>query len=200
VKQTANGQKQLDLAAAPRRKHVVTLQLAIVLVIGIPLIAITQPFLPPFRGAAVLVLLLVLLAIPFWRGATNLQGHTRAAAEALADALARQTRIGRQSKTNHALEDANQVLTGMGSPVPVEVRSGTVAVGKTLAELKLRGLTGATVLAIRRDDESVLVPSGHDRLQAGDVLAVAGTDEAVRMAEKLLSAANPFVIAGSKHS
>jgi CPA2 family monovalent cation:H+ antiporter-2 len=115
----------------------------------------------------------------------------------LADALARQTRIGRESKTNHALEDANQVLTGMGSPVPVEVQAGTVAVGKTLAELKLRGLTGATVLAIRRDDESVLVPSGHDRFQAGDVLSVAGTEEGVRMAEKLLAAPYPFTITGS---
>ncbi len=182
------GYKQLDLAAAPRRLLIVTLQLAIVLAIGVPLIAITQPFLPPFRGAAVLLFVLLLLAIPFWRGATNLQGHTRAAAEVLADALARQTRIGRESKESHALDDANQVLAGMGSPVPVEVQPGTTAVGKTLAEIRLRGLTGATVLAIRRGDESVLVPSGHERLQSGDVLAIAGTHYAVETAKDLLSA------------
>jgi CPA2 family monovalent cation:H+ antiporter-2 len=184
---TDSGRKQLDLAAAPRRLLVVTLQLAIVLVIGIPLIAITQPFVPPFRGAAVLVLVISVLAIAFWRGATNFQGHTRAAAQALAEALSRQTRVGRESKETHALEDANQLLTGMGSPVPLEIQPGTSAVGKTLAELRLRGLTGATVLAIRRDDESVLVPSGHDRLQAGDVLAIAGTQEAVEAAKELLT-------------
>jgi CPA2 family monovalent cation:H+ antiporter-2 len=178
--------QQLDLAAAPRRLLVVTLQLAIVLVIGIPLIAITQPFLPPFRGAAVLLFVLLLLAIAFWRGATNLQGHTRAAAEALAQALARQTRIGRES-TEHAFDEANQILAGMGSPVPVEVVSGSAAEGRTLAEIKLRGLTGATVLAIRRGDESVLVPSGHERLQAGDILAIAGTHDAVRAAKNLLA-------------
>jgi CPA2 family monovalent cation:H+ antiporter-2 len=182
------GRRQLDLAAAPRRLLVVTLQLAIVLVIGVPLIAITQPFVPPFRGAAVLVLVLLLLAIAFWRGATNFQGHTRAAAQALAEALSRQTRAGRESKESDALADANQVLAGMGSPVPVEVQTGTAAVGKTLAELRLRGLTGATVLAIRRNDESVLVPSGHDRLQAGDVLALAGTEDAVTAAKELLAA------------
>jgi CPA2 family monovalent cation:H+ antiporter-2 len=180
--------EQLDLAAAPRRLLVVTLQLAILLAIGIPLIAITQPFLPPFRGAAALLLVMLLLAIPFWRGASNLQGHTRAAAEALAEALARQSRLGRASKATHALVDANQVLTGMGSPVPVEVLPGTAAVGKTLAEIRLRGLTGATVLAIRRDNESVLIPSGRDRLQAGDVLAIAGTQEAVAAAKDLLAA------------
>lgn len=185
-----NGRKQLDLAAAPRRLLVMTLQLAIVLVIGVPLIAITQPFVPPFRGAAVLVLVLLLLAIAFWRGATNLQGHTRAAAQALADALSRQTRLGRESKKSHALEDASQMLAGMGSPVPVEVQPATVAVGKTLAELRLRGLTGATVLAIRRENESVIVPSGHDRLQAGDVLALAGTADAVAAAKELLAASD----------
>lgn len=181
--------EQLDLAAAPRRLLIVTLQLAIVLVIGVPLIAITQPFLPPFRGAAVLLFVLLLLAVAFWRGATNLQGHTRAAAQALAEALTRQTRIGRQtSSESHALEDANRILTGMGSPVPVELQPESVAVGKTLAQIRLRGLTGATVLAIRRGDESVLVPSGHERLQAGDVLAIAGTHEAVEAAKELLSA------------
>jgi CPA2 family monovalent cation:H+ antiporter-2 len=136
----------------------------------------------------VLVLVLLLLAIAFWRGATNFQGHTRAAAEALADALSRQTRIGRDTKESHALEDANQILTGMGSPVPLQIQPGSSAVGKTLAELSLRGLTGATVLAIRRDKESVIVPSGHDRLQVGDVLAIAGTQEAVAAARVLLDA------------
>jgi CPA2 family monovalent cation:H+ antiporter-2 len=183
----STGQKQLDLAAAPRRLLVVTLQLAIVLVIGIPLIAITQPFLPPFRGAAVLLLVLLLLALAFWRGATNFQGHTRAAAEALAEALARQTRIGREEGHGHALDEANKILAGMGSPVPIEVHQGAAVVGRTLAEINLRGLTGATVLAIRRGEQSVIVPSGHERLEAGDILAIAGTHDAVEAAKELIS-------------
>jgi CPA2 family monovalent cation:H+ antiporter-2 len=181
------GKKQLDLAAAPRRLLVVTLQLAIVLVIGVPLIAITQPFLPPFRGAAVLMFVLLLLAVAFWRGAANFQGHTRAAAQALAEALARQTRAGRQKEFGHTLDDTNRLLAGLGSPEPVEIGPDTMAEGRTLAQIELRGLTGATVLAIQRGEESVLVPAGHERLQAGDVLAVAGTHEAVEAARALLS-------------
>jgi CPA2 family monovalent cation:H+ antiporter-2 len=61
-------------------------------------------------------------------------------------------------------------------------------VGKTLAQIELRGLTGATVLAIQRGDRSVLVPSGHERLEAGDVLAIAGTRDAVEAAKTLLAA------------
>jgi CPA2 family monovalent cation:H+ antiporter-2 len=179
--------EQLDLAAAPRRLLVVTLQLAIVLAVGVPLVAITQPFLPPFRGAAVLLFILFVLAIPFWHGATNLQGHTRAAAQALAEALSRQTRQGRAENTTQHVDDLDRIFTGLGSPVSVELPSGSAAVGKTLAEIKLRGLTGATVLAIGRGNESILVPSGHERLTKGDVLAIAGTHEAVQAAKELLA-------------
>jgi monovalent cation:H+ antiporter-2, CPA2 family len=180
------GEKSVDLAAAPRRLLVVTLQLAIVLAVGVPLIAITQPFVPPFRGAAVLMFVLALLAIAFWRGAANLQGHTRAAAQALAEALTRQTKQGRKSGSSHWLEGANRVLTGLGTPVPIELAPGSPAIGKTLAQIKLRGLTGATVLAIQRGDAAVLIPDGQEKLLAGDVLAVAGSNDAVEAARNLL--------------
>ena len=183
----ATGSQQVDLAAAPRRLLIAILQLAIVLVVGLPLVAVTQPFLPPFYGAVVLLFLVLLLVLPFWRGATNLQGHTRAGAQALVDALARQTHVGRATADAHPLEAVNKTLAGLGSPVPVELHPGNENVGKTLAEIKLRGLTGATVLAIRRGNESVLIPSGHERLEPGDVLAIAGTNEAVNAAKQLLT-------------
>ena len=72
------------------------------------------------------------------------------------------------------------------SPVSMRLDPLSPAVGKTLAELNIRGLTGATVLAIRRGAEAVLVPSGHERLMAGDVLGVAGTRDAVAAAKRLL--------------
>ena len=144
---------KLDMAAAPRKLLVVTLQLAIVLLVGIPLVAITQPFVPTLRGAAVLVFLLTLLAFAFWRNATSLQGHTRAAAQAMVQAIGRQTRTGRameadQRQTQAKLDDVNRIITGLGSPVSIELRPGSSAVGRTLAEVKVRGLTGATILAI----------------------------------------------------
>jgi CPA2 family monovalent cation:H+ antiporter-2 len=80
------------------------------------------------------------------------------------------------------------MILGLGSPVSLQLAGGSPAIGKTLAELNLRGLTGATVLAIRRGDDAVLVPSGHERLMIGDRLAVAGTREAVEAARNLLAA------------
>jgi CPA2 family monovalent cation:H+ antiporter-2 len=180
--------KSVDLAAAPRRLLVVTVQLAVVVLVGFPLVAITQPFLPPFRGAVVLAGVLLLSALSFWRKAGNFQGHAVAAAMAIAESLGRQTREGRADAKTPPLDEVNQLITGLGSPVSLRLEERSPAVGKTLAELNLRGLTGATVLAIRRGDDAVLVPSGHERLVVGDVLAVAGTRDAVEAAERLLAA------------
>jgi K+:H+ antiporter len=182
-----------DLAAAPRRLLIVTLQLAIVLLVGIPLVAITQPFVPTLRGAGVLVFVLALLAFAFWRNATNLQGHTRAAAQAMVQAIGRQTQKGRAMEadelaTQRKLDDVNRIITGLGSPVSIVLKTGSSAVGRTLSEVKLRGLTGATILAIEREGDSVVVPAGNERLRAGDVLAVAGTQMAVEAARELLAA------------
>jgi CPA2 family monovalent cation:H+ antiporter-2 len=66
-------------------------------------------------------------------------------------------------------------------------------VGRTLAELDLRGQTGATVLAIQRGSNSVSFPAAREVLQAGDVLALAGTEEAVAAARGLLRAARESV-------
>ena len=62
------------------------------------------------------------------------------------------------------------------------------AVGRSLAELNLRGATGATVLAILRN-QGMLVPTAREVLEEGDVLALAGTHEAISSATTLLTQA-----------
>ena len=51
----AGGERELDLAAAPRRALLVTLQIAILLVAGVPVVALTQPFMPGIPGMAILL-------------------------------------------------------------------------------------------------------------------------------------------------
>jgi CPA2 family monovalent cation:H+ antiporter-2 len=178
-----------DFADAPRRALVITLQIAILLFIGIPLVALTQPFLPPFPGPIVMTVIILLLAVALWRSATNLQEHARAGAQAIVEVLARQ--LGSKptvaGTANPDLEQLHRLLPGLGAPQPIRIRAGTGAVDKTLAELNLRGLTGATVLAIIREHDGVLIPTGRETLQAGDLLAVAGTTDAIVSAEQLLA-------------
>ncbi len=60
-------------------------------------------------------------------------------------------------------------------------------VDKTLAELDLRNAHGVTVLAIRRDSETLPNPAGGVLLLAGDVVVLIGTPDAVRAVRSLFS-------------
>jgi monovalent cation:H+ antiporter-2, CPA2 family len=202
---------QLDLAAAPRRAFVLGLQLTIVLLLGAPLLAVTQPFLPPLQGAFVLAAAVAALGFAVWRSATNLQGHVRAGAQMIVQALAKQTpahavsaargpRDGdSERRTLHdpderdaerddaaVLERVGQVLPGLGALSTVHLDAAHHAVGRTLSDLDVRGRTGATVLAITRGVEGVSVPTGHETLRAGDILCMTGTHDAIAGARELL--------------
>jgi K+:H+ antiporter len=178
--------RRVDFAAAPRRMLVVTFQLAGVLLVGLPLLALTQPFLPGPSGPLVLALVMAMLGVAFWRSATNLQGHVRAGAEVVLEALAAQSRPRSTTTTTDTLERVHQLLPGLGALAAVRLDPGSAVIGRTLAQVNLRGRTGATVLAITRADGGVLVPTAGERLRVGDVLAVAGTHEAIEAAKAAL--------------
>jgi CPA2 family monovalent cation:H+ antiporter-2 len=179
---------KVDPADAPRRALVILVQLAVVLAVGVPVVAITQPFLPPHQGAFVLALLTLLLLAALWRNAANLQGHARAGAQIIASALAHQmaSTDGASDETT-LLEDVNAVLPGLGEPVAIRVVPQSIAVGKSLTQLNLRGATGATVLAIRRGTTQIPTPLGREVIQANDVVAVAGARDALAVARAIFS-------------
>jgi CPA2 family monovalent cation:H+ antiporter-2 len=179
---------KVDPADAPRRALVILVQLAVVLAVGVPVVAITQPFLPPHQGAFVLALLTLLLLAALWRNAANLQGHARAGAQIIASALAHQmaSTDGASDETT-LLEDVNAVLPGLGEPVAIRVVPQSIAVGKSLTQLNLRGATGATVLAIRRGTTQIPTPLGREVIQANDVVAVAGARDALAVARAIFA-------------
>ncbi len=180
------GSGKPDLAEAPRRALVVTVQLGLVLLVGLPVVALTQPFVPTWAAVSVLGALLVLLGVLFWRSAINLQGHVKAGAQVIVEALVAQAGTPHGPETT-GLERVTELLPGLGGPLPVRLEAGSPAVGKSLAQLGVRGVTGASVLAIVRGDGGVLVPSAGEVLRAGDTLALAGTHEAVAAAVELLA-------------
>src|SRR5512140_1602462 len=181
------GKGRVDLAAAPRRALIVSLQLAIAIALGLPFFAVARTFLPLPAVLALFVAGAVALGIRLWRSVTNLQGHVRAGAEILAEAFT--GAVGDRSALGgrHPEEEVHLVVPGLGSPVRVRIDPGSPAVGRTLAELNLRGTTGATVLAILRGGDRILVPTGHEQLHEGDVLALAGTHECIGAARGLIS-------------
>ena len=188
---------RMDRAAAPRRALVVTFEIAIVFLVGLPVLAISQPFLPPFRGAVVLGVVLVLLGVVAWRSARNLQGHVSAGSEVLLAAL-RHSLPPEQATQEYAtsgltlerpvdpMVTATHLLPGMGTPRRFEIAEGHFGAGKTLADLGLRGRTGATVLAITRGEVGIPAPSKLERLLPGDRLVLVGSREALEAGIRLL--------------
>jgi monovalent cation:H+ antiporter-2, CPA2 family len=180
--------RKVDMAAAPRRALIVMLELAIVILLGAPLLAVTQIFLPPYYGGPLLVALIIVLGMLFWKSAADLQGHVKAATQIIAEALAERARKGASSDADvrHSLDEIQTHLPGLGTPTTVRLNEGSYATGKSLAELNLRGLTGASVLAIDRAGGQMQVPSARERLTKDDLLVLAGTEEAIAAGAELL--------------
>ena len=185
------GRRKADFADAPRRALVTMLQIGTLLIVGVPIVAVTQPFIPRFPGFTLLALMTIVLGVAFWKSALNLQEHARAGAEVIVAALTPQS-AAEDDEENlfKTMEHIAIMLPGLGEPVPVKIDATSPALDRSLAELNIRGKTGATILAITRRGESgakVVVPSGKEILRDGDILALAGTQEAVDAASKMLT-------------
>ncbi|MGI9043244.1 MAG: cation:proton antiporter [Gemmatimonadaceae bacterium] len=185
------GRRKADFAAAPRRALVTMLQLGILLMVGAPIVAITQPFAPRFPGFTLLGILVVALGIAFWKSALNLQEHARAGAEVIVAALTPQLDDeDDEQNMMKTMEHIAIMLPGLGEPMPVRIEPNSPGADRTLAELNIRGKTGAIILAITRVGEAgskVVVPSGKETLRVGDLLALAGSQESVDSAIEMLT-------------
>lgn len=177
---------QYDAARAPRAALVAGLQLAVLAAVTIALVATTGPFLPRLATPVAIVLALLPFVWSLWRAAYNLEGHLRAGAQVVAEALERAAPASGVAP----LEAAEALLPGLGELAMVSMRAGDPGVGRTLSELDIRSLTGANVIVIQRGTRRLTMPSGEERLQAGDVLALSGSAEAVEEAASFLSGAS----------
>jgi CPA2 family monovalent cation:H+ antiporter-2 len=173
-------QPEGDLGRAPRRALELTLELAALLVVGLPIAAITQPFIP--GGGLVVLAVLAALGLGARRSLSELDHHARAGAELIVEVLARQ---GADNQSSLPLAEVKALLPGLDA-VPIVLVPGCPAVGRSLADLDLRANSGASVLAITRDGGGTVDPSAHEALLAGDVLALTGSDDALRAAREIL--------------
>lgn len=172
-------QQEGDRGRAPRRALELALELVALLAIGLPVSAITQPFVP--GGAFVVLVVLVVVGLLARRSLTELDEHTRAGAELIVEVLARRGAV----EPADPAPLAHTVLPGLDA-VPIVLAAGSRAVGRSLAEIDLRAKTGASVLALTRDGNGAVNPSPHEPLREGDVLALTGSDAALSAAAALL--------------
>ena len=180
---------RVDQGRSPRRVLEITVEIALTIAVGIPLVVVTLPFLPSFGVPAMIGAVLLLLLFAFWRTARDLDSHTRAGAELVAHVLARHGAGGAGS-----LDQVRGMLPGLGELSPMRVEAGSAIAGMTLGDLNVRGRTGATIVAVARGGGQRLVfPSAGERLEEGDLIAVTGSHQAIMAAEALPHARGPHL-------
>lgn len=69
----------------------------------------------------------------------------------------------------------------------VTVGAQSLAVGRMIAELKLRTVTGASIVGIERIDREIVNPPVDEELQSGDRVLLIGTEEQVSKAREMLA-------------
>lgn len=176
----------VDLGRAPRRALIVTIELALSLAIAVPFVAFMQPFVP---GSPLIALLVALVLIVIMRRSlADFEGHVRAGSELILELLASQRPTDGAPVTEMPLAQVETILPGFGGLSSITVSDAGFAVGKSLASLDLRARSGATVLAIARGGAGggMASPSPTEPLRAGDVLALAGSVEAIQTARDIL--------------
>jgi CPA2 family monovalent cation:H+ antiporter-2 len=125
---------------------------------------------------AILLLSLGLLALALWRSASDLQGHVRAGAQLFLEALSSQSGLDASGAPHPSADHGVPAeLPGLGNARALRLGPHSPAVGRTLRQLDLRGLTGATVIAIDRASSDVVYPTADETLRAGDTLVVIGS-------------------------
>lgn len=173
-----------DLLHTSRRALAFALQLAILLAVGLPLIALTQPFVPPVAGLAILSVLVFPTLFYVARSTKDLQLHVRSATQGLFEVL-------RQDLAKSGDRTVDDLLHGLGDVSYFEIPEGAPAAGRTLAQINLRVTTGATVLAIARPGGDIAAPLGNQALEVGDTLALAGPKDAIERVRQVLTEEPP---------
>jgi K+/H+ antiporter YhaU regulatory subunit KhtT len=138
----------------------------------------------PVEGVGVIVITIVLLTLVVFRNARKIQNQMPNAARLIAAALS-------GSRAGSTAERGAYEVPGIGRLTPVSVGPNSGGVGKRLSEIDLHTKTGAVVVAIGRDGNEVIIPTGEEILRPGDVLELAGSTDAVATAIRLLNGDPP---------
>lgn len=81
---------------------------------------------------------------------------------------------------------ADRFISRWNDVAEIEINRSSAAVGRTLRELKVREMTGATVVGVVRNGLENFSPEADYLLQEGDILLVVSSDEGREKVESLL--------------
>ncbi len=156
--------------AASHRLVQAMVRLLVLLGTGVPMAAITRPFLGVVPSL-MLALLLLVAAWWVWRRLGEVDEELRSGGEDIVRWLRADAR-GPTPVSVPRIEGLRTVTLSAGSP----------AIGATLRDLDLRARTGASVVLLMRHHDRVVAPPPDEILRLDDVLGLVGEERALAVA------------------
>ena len=150
------------------------------LMVAFPLLASIRPFINN-----TIYTVLVLLTIPtifyrLWRSAGKVAFECEAGSEKLISMIKRQTMI----RSKASVESTPPSLPGFDNLVSISMNNNNLS-GKTIAELNVRKLTGATIVSILRDGNLMIFPNHLEEVHVGDTLHLSGDEMAIESCREM---------------
>jgi CPA2 family monovalent cation:H+ antiporter-2 len=174
-----------EQTAAARGAVAGTIHFTGMAVILLSLLGLTSAILPPWPVLVVLAAAVVAMAV-LMRGRFE-RAYARAQT-ALSDTLTRPQDLPAHVHEPQAPQPLHNVLRAAELETVV-VAPDSAAAGKLIRELQLRTRTGASVVGIERNGESLVNPGPDEELVTGDSLLLIGTKQHLDAARRLLAPA-----------
>jgi K+/H+ antiporter YhaU regulatory subunit KhtT len=157
------------------------------ILLGLPVLVATAPFLDTAPIAAGWILIVVVLAAFLYGRVRRLHGRLKDTLEAILE----------QAHPTVSVPRVLESLQARG--LPLELKTATIVLspepwagGRRLVDIRLRQETGATVLLVQREGtDGPEVPTAETVLAPGDELTLVGSDSELEAAKAVLARAKP---------
>lgn len=153
-----------------------TIPIAGTVVLGLYVLVLSSALLPPLKVFLVLIVLAGLIAWLLWRSFVKVYSKAQVA---LQETLAQQPMVEQKSS------DTLLLLREAGLET-VTISTSSAAIGKLIRELQLRTQSGASIVGIERNGQSIINPNPDEEIFVGDQVLLLGNGSQLNAAKAIL--------------
>jgi CPA2 family monovalent cation:H+ antiporter-2 len=167
-----------------------TLRFLLGWVAAVFVLAVGSPVLPPLVPLGIVGFGLLVTIYFFWESLTRFHARVENVLSSLTGDSTAGSEAGGQQERSQRLAVTQLLRDRYGLSVQTEdfvVPFHPTALNQSIRTLNLRSLTGASIIAIHRDPEQIIVPQSEAVLLPGDVLALLGDKDQLEAAIRLLT-------------
>ncbi len=144
------------------------------------IILLSSTLLPSANALLLAVFLISVTGIFIYRGSVNIYAHAQSALKETFLQPPDPEPIAEHAVLQYPLLQDIRLES-------VNIKPESVGTKKLISELRLRTITGATIIGIERSGKSIVNPEADEELAAGDKLLLLGNDEQLKAAEVYLN-------------